>query len=68
MLSTIAENLLKDFDNEKFRRFKPTNSLIKKNLVEVKGAIEYAVAVRYIDGNYLVPLLIARDRWDSALK
>lgn len=45
MLSTIAENLLNDRENEKFRKFKPTNNLIKKNLVEVKGAVEYAVAV-----------------------
>jgi len=47
MLSTIAENLLKDPENEKFKKFKPTNTLIKKNLVEVKGAVEYAVAMGF---------------------
>ncbi|CCA66584.1 hypothetical protein PIIN_00267 [Serendipita indica DSM 11827] len=47
MLSTIADNLLREPDNEKYQRFKPTNSLIKKNLVEVKGAIEYAVALGF---------------------
>lgn len=60
-LSTIAENLLKDPDNPKFRQFKvcsrsthiileltfmkPTNTVIKKNLVETKGALEYAIQV-----------------------
>jgi hypothetical protein len=57
MLSAIAENLLKDQENEKFRKFKPTNSLIKKNLVEVKGAVEYAVAVSSIPRN-LSPSMI----------
>ncbi len=48
MLSTIAENLLKEPENEKFQRFKPTNALIKKHLVETKGALEYAIAVGWL--------------------
>jgi hypothetical protein len=47
MLLTIAENLLKEPDNPKFQKFKPTNSIIKKNLVDPKGTIEYAVEVCY---------------------
>ncbi|KAK7054274.1 PUB domain-containing protein [Favolaschia claudopus] len=41
-LLTIAENLLNDFDNEKFRQFKPTNPLIKRNIIDPKGTVEYA--------------------------
>lgn len=44
-LSTIAENILREPLNPKFRQFKPTNSMIKRNLVDPKGALEYAVAV-----------------------
>ncbi|KAG8798905.1 hypothetical protein FRC17_007288 [Serendipita sp. 399] len=47
VLSKIADNLLSDPENEKYRRFKPTNTLIKKHLVEVKGALEYAVALGF---------------------
>jgi len=46
-LSTIAKNLLNDPDNPKFQRFKPTNTIIKNNLVEVPGALEYAVAMGF---------------------
>lgn len=42
----IAENLLREPDNPKFRQFKPTNTIIKRDLVNPKGALEYAVAVR----------------------
>jgi hypothetical protein len=45
-LHTIATNLIKNPGEDKFLRFKPTNSLIKKNLVDVPGALEYAIAVR----------------------
>lgn len=51
MLSTIAENLLKDPENEKYHRFKPTNPLIQKTLVQTKGALEYAIAVRFCHTN-----------------
>ncbi|PVF96329.1 hypothetical protein CPB86DRAFT_515049 [Serendipita vermifera] len=47
MLSTIANNLLKEPENEKFKRFKPTNPLIQKNLVDVKGALEFAIALGF---------------------
>ena len=45
-LSTIAENLLREPDNPKFRQFKSTNTIIKRDLVDPKGTLEYAVAVR----------------------
>jgi PUB domain len=50
VLLKIAENLLREPDNPKFQRFKPTNSLIKKHLIETKGALEYAIEVsnRYV--------------------
>jgi hypothetical protein len=45
-LSRIAENLVREPENPKFRQFKPTNDMIKRRLVETKGALEYAIAVR----------------------
>ncbi|KAJ7507845.1 hypothetical protein B0H11DRAFT_2185404 [Mycena galericulata] len=41
-LQTIAENLLREPDNAKFQQFKPTNSLIKRNLMDPRGTVEYA--------------------------
>ncbi|KAI0053537.1 hypothetical protein FA95DRAFT_1552024 [Auriscalpium vulgare] len=46
-LSMIAENLIREPDNAKFRQFKPTNSIIKRDLVDPKGALEYAVALGF---------------------
>ncbi|KAL5487641.1 hypothetical protein ACEPAI_5749 [Sanghuangporus weigelae] len=46
-LETISSNLLREPENEKFQRFKPTNNAIKKRLVDVKGALEYAVAMGF---------------------
>jgi len=46
-LSTIAENLLLDPENAKYQRFKPTNNIIKTSLVEVPGALEYAIAMGF---------------------
>jgi len=46
-LSTIAENLLQEPDNPKFRQFKSTNTIIKRDLVNPKGALEYAVAMGF---------------------
>ncbi|KAI0254900.1 hypothetical protein BJV78DRAFT_1183767 [Lactifluus subvellereus] len=46
-LSTIAENLLREPDNPKFRQFKSTNTIIKRDLVDPKGALEYAVAMGF---------------------
>ncbi|KAJ7498889.1 hypothetical protein FB451DRAFT_13759 [Mycena latifolia] len=41
-LSLAPENLLREPDNPKYQRFKPTNSLIKRNLIDPKGTVEYA--------------------------
>ncbi|KAH8118558.1 hypothetical protein DFH11DRAFT_1874689 [Phellopilus nigrolimitatus] len=46
-LATLSDNLLRDPDNPKFQQFKPTNDVIKKRLVDVKGALEYAVALGF---------------------
>ena len=45
-MSKVADNLLREPGNAKFRQFKPTNAVIKRDLVDPKGALEYAVAVR----------------------
>ncbi|KAG6916286.1 hypothetical protein DXG01_007527 [Tephrocybe rancida] len=45
-LLTIAENLLREPENPKFQQFKPTNTTIKKNLVDPKGTLEYAIEVK----------------------
>ncbi|KAG6831597.1 hypothetical protein H0H92_009070 [Tricholoma furcatifolium] len=44
-LLTIAENLLREPENAKYQQFKPTNAIIKKNLMDPKGALEYAIEV-----------------------
>ncbi|KAN0132507.1 hypothetical protein V8E53_009523 [Lactarius tabidus] len=46
-LSKIAENLLREPDNPKFRQFKPTNTIIKRDIVDPKGTLEYAVAMGF---------------------
>ncbi|KAJ8596003.1 hypothetical protein M405DRAFT_727001 [Rhizopogon salebrosus TDB-379] len=46
-LSRIAENLVREPENPKFRQFKPTNDMIKRRLVETKGALEYAIAMGF---------------------
>ncbi|EPQ59497.1 hypothetical protein GLOTRDRAFT_125805 [Gloeophyllum trabeum ATCC 11539] len=46
-LSTIADNLLREPNNSKFQRFKPTNSTIKERLIDPKGALEYAIALGF---------------------
>ncbi|OCB89542.1 hypothetical protein A7U60_g3234 [Sanghuangporus baumii] len=46
-LETLSSNLLREPENEKFQRFKPTNNAIKKRLVDVMGALEYAVAMGF---------------------
>ncbi|KAI0320812.1 hypothetical protein OF83DRAFT_1102877 [Amylostereum chailletii] len=46
-LLKIAQNLLKEPDNPKFRQFKPTNTIIKRDLVDPKGALEYAIALGF---------------------
>ncbi|KAI4526564.1 hypothetical protein K525DRAFT_258910 [Schizophyllum commune Loenen D] len=47
ILLTIADNLIKDPENPKYQQFKPTNNTIKRNLVDVKGALEYAVEMGF---------------------
>ncbi|KAG5651354.1 hypothetical protein H0H81_008971 [Sphagnurus paluster] len=47
ILLTIAENLLREPDNPKFQQFKPTNGTIKKNLVDPKGTLEYAIELGF---------------------
>jgi len=46
-LLTIADNILNHPDEEKYRQFKTTNTLIKRTLVDVKGGLEYAVALGF---------------------
>ena len=41
----IAENLLREPDNPKYQQFKPTNTIIKRDLVDPKGALEFAIEV-----------------------
>ncbi|KAF9534289.1 hypothetical protein CPB83DRAFT_889289 [Crepidotus variabilis] len=42
ILLTISGNLITDPNNEKYQRFKPTNSIIKRDLMDPKGTVEYA--------------------------
>lgn len=46
-LLTISENLLREPDNPKFQQFKPTNSIIKRDLVDPKGTLEYAIELGF---------------------
>jgi len=46
-LLTIAQNLLREPDNPKYQQFKPTNNVIKKNLVDPKGTLEYAIELGF---------------------
>ncbi|TEB35711.1 hypothetical protein FA13DRAFT_1788322 [Coprinellus micaceus] len=43
----IAENLLNDPDNPKYHQFKPTNSVIQRELVKRKGVLEYVVELGF---------------------
>ena len=45
-LLAISENIIREPDNEKYQQFKPTNTAIKRDLVDRKGALEYAIEVR----------------------
>jgi len=47
VLLKIAENLLREPNNPKFQRFKTTNSLIKRHLVDPKGTLEYAIELGF---------------------
>ncbi|OSX60225.1 hypothetical protein POSPLADRAFT_1066610 [Postia placenta MAD-698-R-SB12] len=46
-LKMLAENILQHPGEEKYRRFKPTNSKIRRTLVEPKGTLEYAVEMGF---------------------
>ncbi|KAF8897564.1 hypothetical protein BD779DRAFT_1491522 [Infundibulicybe gibba] len=46
-LSTIAENLLREPENPKFQQFKPTNTIIKRDLMDPKGTLEYAIELGF---------------------
>ncbi|KAK0453681.1 hypothetical protein EV421DRAFT_1765788 [Armillaria borealis] len=46
-LLTISENLLREPENPKFQQFKPTNGIIKRNLMDPKGALEYAIELGF---------------------
>lgn len=46
-LLKIAENLIKEPENPKFQQFKRTNQLIQRDLINPKGALEYAVEMGF---------------------
>ncbi|KAI9513201.1 hypothetical protein F5148DRAFT_280415 [Russula earlei] len=67
-LSMIAENLLCEPDNPKFRRFKPTNSIIKRDLINPKGALEYAVAMGFHpEVDHFQPYYTFKDKYMTEL-
>ena len=45
-LSMLARNIIDHPDEEKYHRFKPTNTTIRKKIVDPRGSLEYAVEVR----------------------
>jgi hypothetical protein len=46
-LSTMADNILREPDNPKYRSFKRENDTIKRRLIQPKGALEYALALGF---------------------
>jgi hypothetical protein len=42
----LAGNIIDHPEEEKYHRFKPTNTTIRKKIVDPKGSLEYAVEVR----------------------
>ncbi|KAA1466399.1 hypothetical protein DENSPDRAFT_766935 [Dentipellis sp. KUC8613] len=67
-LLTIAENIIREPDNPKFKQFKPTNSRIKRDLVDPKGALEYAIALGFRDEVHdFQPLYVFKDKHMSDL-
>ncbi|TFY70166.1 hypothetical protein EVG20_g2839 [Dentipellis fragilis] len=64
-LLTIAENIIREPHNSKFKQFKPTNSRIKRDLVDPKGTLEYAVALGFRDEVIVYdfqPLYVFKDK------
>jgi len=47
-LGMLATNIIDHPDEEKYHRFKPTNTAIRKKIVDPKGTLEYAVEVRVV--------------------
>ena len=45
-LMMLAGNIIDHPEEEKYHRFKPTNSTIRRKIVDPKGSLEYAVEVR----------------------
>ncbi|EKM80075.1 hypothetical protein AGABI1DRAFT_113299 [Agaricus bisporus var. burnettii JB137-S8] len=46
-LLRIADNLLREPENPKFQQIKPTNPVIQRELMNPKGAIEYAIEMGF---------------------
>ncbi|KAF8621671.1 hypothetical protein AX15_007684 [Amanita polypyramis BW_CC] len=46
-LLRIAENLIREPDNQRFKRFRATNPHIKRDLVDPKGTLEYAIGMGF---------------------
>jgi len=46
-LSMLAVNIIDHPDEEKYHRFKPTNTAIRKKIVDPKGSLEYAVELGF---------------------
>ena len=42
----LAGNIIDHPEEEKYRQFKPTNTAVRKKIVDPKGSLEYAVEVR----------------------
>ena len=42
----LARNIIDHPEEEKYHRFKPTNTAIRRKIVDPKGTLEYAVEVR----------------------
>lgn len=55
-LLKISENLILEPNNEKYQRFKPTNSVIKRDLMDPKGALEYAREASIVPYSPLKPI------------
>ncbi|KAH7100676.1 hypothetical protein BKA62DRAFT_706170 [Auriculariales sp. MPI-PUGE-AT-0066] len=47
LLLKICDNIIREPENTKFHSFKPTNTIIKRDLVEVKGGVEYAILLGF---------------------
>lgn len=46
-LLKLAENIIAHPDEAKYQKFKPTNAMIKRTLVDPRGTLEYAVALGF---------------------